>query len=77
MKLLNTFQSHKHDIIQPSVYLVSTRLDFATIFTEFCDAKMWVYDSFRFGLEKTFQRLLFSSSEICFPGWVSLFLHQY
>ena len=47
-------------MIEPNVCLVSTKLDFVNIFTDFCDAKMWVYDRFRFGPEKeTFQRLLF------------------
>ena len=47
------------DMMEPNVCLLSTKLDFVTIFTEFCDAKKLVYDNFRFGPEKTFQRLLF------------------
>jgi len=47
------------DVMEPNVCLVSTKLDFITIFTDFCNAKMWVFDSFRFGPEKIFQRLSF------------------
>ena len=47
-------------MMKPNVRLVSIKLDFFTSFNDFCDAKMWVYDRFRFGPEKIFQRLLFS-----------------
>ena len=40
------------DLMEPTVCLVSTKLDFVTIFTDICDANMWVYDSFRFRPEK-------------------------
>ena len=66
------------DIMEPNIYLVSTKLDFVTIFTDFCDAKMRVYDSFCFGpQEKRSNVFCFSSAEICFPYWVSFFMHQY
>ena len=47
------------DIMDPNNCLVSNKLDFATILTDFCDAKMLVYDSFRLGSEKRLQLLLF------------------
>ena len=47
------------DMIEPNVRLVSTKLGFVTIFPDFCDAKMWVYDRFCFGPEEAFQRFLF------------------
>ena len=46
------------DLMEPNVCLVPTKVEFVTIFTDFCDAKMWACDSFRFGPEKTFQRFL-------------------
>ena len=45
------------DMMEPTVCLVSTKLDFVTIFTDFCDAKMWLYDSVRF--EKNNPAILF------------------
>ena len=45
--------------MEPSVCLVSTKLNFVTVFTDFSDAIMWVYDSFRFGTTKAIQRFLF------------------
>ena len=39
-------------MMEPNVCLVSTKLDLVTIFSNSCDAKMKVYDSFRFGPEK-------------------------
>ena len=59
--------------MEPNVSLVSTKLDFVTISTNFCDEKMWVYDSFRFGPEKTSNVFCF----LLFPDWVSFFRHQY
>ena len=35
-----------------NVCLVCTKLHFVTILTNFCDAKMTVYDFFRFGPKK-------------------------
>ena len=42
----------KLDMMEPNVCLVSTKLDFVTILTDFCDAMMWVCDSFHFGPNK-------------------------
>ena len=47
------------DVMEPNVWLVSTKLDFVTIFNDFCDAKMWVYDSCSFGPEKRIQSFVF------------------
>ena len=47
-----SFPQIQLDMIEPNVCLVSTTMDFVSIFTDFCDAKMWVYDGFRFGSEK-------------------------
>ena len=40
------------DIMEPNVCLLCTKLDFVNLLTDFCDAKMWVYDSFHFGPKK-------------------------
>ena len=54
-----SFPQIQLDMMEPNICLVSIKLDFVTIFSNFYDAKMWVCDSFRFGPEKTFHFLLF------------------
>ena len=39
-------------LMEPNFSLASTKLDFVTNFSDFCDAKIWVNDSFRFEAEK-------------------------
>ena len=45
--------------MKPNVFLVSTKLDFVTVFTDFCDVKKGVHDSFRFGPRRIFHFFLF------------------
>ena len=62
------------DMIELNVCSVSIKMDFVTIFTDFCNAKSWVYDSFRFWTKKKhWDVFCFSSAEIWFHDWVSFF----
>ena len=53
MKLSSIFHSRTQlNMMEQTVCLVSIKLHFVTIFNEFCDANISVYDSFRFGTKK-------------------------
>ena len=71
---LSLFPQLNLEIMGPNVCLAGIKLDFATSSTDFCEAKIPLYDSFHY---ETKNNVFCCYSEgIYFPNWVSLFLYQ-